>query len=201
MKFSLFTIIIFFSLGAQAQQDYILQINDSSFDISLDKPYNILLNGQKVNFKIKQKEILTYSTNLYNFSYSKDVKISKTEIDAGIEQISILTAEGSGLLIQKYETINPTSLNELMLTEMTKESINYGYKSKKTTYQRTLPSGQKVDVTRAELRYKDEVNIYEITSIGKKDEGILIVTMRLDEVKNTQGQKIIDLMWESLIVK
>jgi hypothetical protein len=113
----------------------------------------------------------------------------------------MLTAEGSGLLIQKYETLNTTSLNELMLSEMPKESINYGFVSKKSTYQKTLKSGHTINVTRAELRYKDEINIYEITSIGKKDEGILIVTIRLDEDKNTKGQKIINLMWESLIVK
>jgi hypothetical protein len=201
MKTLVFTIAIIFSLTAKAQQDYTFQINDSSFDISLDKPYNILLDGQKVNFKVTQKEILTYSTNLYSFSYSKDYKISKTQVDDGIEQISMLTAEGSGLLIQKYETLNPTSLNELMLNEMTKESINYGFMSKKSTYKKTLKSGQTINVTRAELRYKDEINIYEITSIGKKDEGILIITIRLDEDKNTQGQKIIDLMWESLMIK
>ncbi len=201
MKILLFTIIMICSLTSNAQQDYTFQINDSSFDVSLDKPFNVMVNGQKVNFKITQKDILTYSTNLYSFSYSKDYKISTTQVDAGIEQMSILTAEGSGLIIQKYEALNPTSLNELMLTEMTKESINYGFVSKKTNYKKTLKSGKIVDVTKADLRYKDEVNIYEITSIGKKDAGILIVTIRLDEDKNTQGQKIIDLMWESLIIK
>jgi hypothetical protein len=201
MKKIFFIITIICALNAKGQQDYTLQINDSSFDVSLDKEYSTFINDKKVTFKLKQKDILTHSNNLYIFQHSKDVKISKKEIDAGIEQISILTAEGSGLLIQQYQTMNPTLLNELMLKEMTKESINYGFKETKSTYKKVLKSGQIIDITKSVLKYKDEVNIYEIASIGKKDEGILIVTIRLDEDKNTQGQSIIDLMWESLIIK
>ena len=63
-----------------------------------------------------------------------------------------------------------------------------------------LKPGHEIAVTRSVLRYKDEVNSYEIASIGKKDAGIIIVTIRMDEDANTQGQKIIDLMWKSIKV-
>jgi hypothetical protein len=201
MKVFILIVLTIFITNANAQSDYTFQVNDSSFDIALDKSYVILVNGQKVNLKLAQKEELTYNTDLYSFLYPKAFKVSTTKVDDGIEQLSILTAEGSGLLIQKYNTINPTSLNELMLTEMTKESISYGYVAKKTNYTKTLKSGQEINIIKSELRYKDEVNVYEIASIGKKDEGILIVTIRLDENANTQGQKIIDLMWKSLQFK
>ena len=198
MKYLLTTLAIIMSLQAKCQEDYILKINGVTYNISLDKEYDISVGNQKLNFIFKQKDTLLYTDNLFSFQYPKGVKVSKTTIDDGITQIAIMTAEGSGLLIQSYASINPTLLNEIMLKELTKESISYGYESKRTDYKRNLKYGKEIDVNKAELTYKDDVNIYEVASIGKKDSGIIIVTMRMDNDLNNEGQKIIDLMWKSL---
>lgn len=189
------------ALGAQAQEDYVVRINDTLLNVELGKKYNTTVNGKKVSFSVKLKDTLTYADNLYSFLYLSHNKISKTKLDTSISQISILTAEGSGLLIQEYESINPTSLNEMMLSEITKESINYGFEMKRSTYKKRLKSGQEIVVTRAVLRYKEEVNIYEVASAGTKDAGLVIVTMRMSEIDDTPGQNIINLMWDSLRLK
>jgi hypothetical protein len=168
--------------------------------VALDTSYTIDVNGTKLKFRITSKDTLTYTNSFYSFLYPKAFKVSNSNIDIGIDQTSILTAEGSGILIQKYESINPTSLNEFILKEMTKESISYGFKSTRSTYKRKLKSGQEIEVTKAVLRYKDDVNIYEVASIGKKDAGLIVVTMKMDEDVNSQGQRVIDLMWQSLKV-
>ena len=198
MKYLLATSAIVLSLQAKCQEDYLLNINGNSFNVSLDKEYNISVNGQNLKFVFKQKDTLLYIDTLYSFQYPKGVKVSKKIIDEGIDQISILTAEGSGLIIQSYKSLNPTTLNELMLSELTKESISYGYESKRTNYKIKLNSGKEIEVTKAVLRYKDDINIYEVASIGKKDAGILIFTIRMDEDANNLGQQISDLMWKSL---
>jgi hypothetical protein len=153
-----------------------------------------------LKFIITSKDTLTYNNGFYSFLYPKGFSVLNSKIDIGIDQTSILTAEGTGIVIQKYESVNPTSLNEMMLTEMTNESISYGFESKRSIYKRKLKSGQEIEVTKAVLRYKEEVNIYEVASIGKKDAGLIIVTIKMDEDDNTQGQKVIDLMWQSLKV-
>ena len=135
---------------------------------------------------------------MYSFSHLKDFKVTKTEINPSIEQSSIMTSGGTGLIIQEYTSLNPTSLNEIMLNEMTKESISYGYALERSTYKRKLISGQEIEVTKAVLRYNDDINIYEVASVGKKDAGILVVTIKMDENIKSPGQKLIDLMWETL---
>jgi hypothetical protein len=92
-------------------------------------------------------------------------------------------------------------LNEIMISEVTKESLNYGFKMKRDDYTRQLESGQKLNIDKAILTYKNETNIYEVATIGKKDEGILIMTMIMDEKMSTQGRKIIEMLWNSLIYK
>ena len=157
--------------------------------------------GRKINFVLSANDTLIYNDDLYSFLYLKDFRVSKTKVEGGIEQIMLMTAEGSGILIQKYPSLNPTTLNEIMLTEVIKESLSYGYELKRNDYNRTLSSGQKIQINKAVLKYKDDTNVYEVASIGKKDEGILIITMVMDQNNSKQGQKLIDLMWSSLIYK
>jgi len=180
------------------QSDYEIYVNDTLFDLNLDTEYQVSINDELVTLRVMAKDTLQYDGILYSFKYSKDYKVSKTAIQDGIQQIMIMTAEGSGILIQEYTNLNPTMLNEMMLNEVTKESLNYGFKLSRKDYKRELISGQKIEVGKAVLKYKDETNIYEVASIGNKDEGILIMSIRMDDVIGTEGQKIIDMMWNTL---
>lgn len=201
LRTTLAIILLFAGTYSFAQNDYIIEINDTTFDISTDESYTILLDGKEVNFKFSQKDTLAYNDDLYSFKYSRDYKVSRMEIEEGIEQVMLITAEGSGILIQKYSTVNPSMMNEILLAEVTKESVSYGYEMTRKDYSRKLISGQKIEVDKAILTYKGEKNIYEVASIGKKDEGIMIMTMIMDDSMSEQGKKIIDLMWNSLTYK
>lgn len=200
MRKILLIVAFFWSLKGVSQEDFVIRMNDTLINVALDKSYNINIKGTNINFTLSSKDTLNYSNDFYSFLYPKAFRVSNSKIADGIEQITIVTAEGSGMIIQKYESINPTSLNEMMLTEMTKQSISYGFISKRSNYKRSLKSGQEIEANRAELRYKDDVSIYEVASIGKKDAGLIIVTMRMDDDNSNEGQKVIDLMWQSLKV-
>ena len=198
MKKILTVAAMLLSFSAFSQEDYVIKINDSTFNIALDKSYNKNINGANVSFIVRSKDTLIYEGNGYSFKYPKAFKVSETKVDDGITQIAIMTAEGSGIIIQQYETLNPTSLNEMMLTEITKESISYGFTQTEIEYKVKLQSGKELNVKKATLRYKDEVNIYEITSVGKKDAGLIIMSLRMDNDDYTEGKKLIDLMWQTL---
>jgi hypothetical protein len=199
MKKIILAISLFTTLKSYSQEDYTIQLGDTSFSAALDKSYNISVNGKLIEIKISQKDTLTFVDELYTFKYLKGFKVSKSKIDEGISQLVLLSAEGTGLIIQQYENLNPTNLIEFMLTELTKESISYGFESKRSTHELTLKNGKKTTVTKAVLTYKDEINTYEIAALGNKDSGIIITTMKMDNTENSQGQKLINLMWQSLL--
>lgn len=201
MKTTALVLCLFVFFQATAQEDYTVYIGDSAYKINLNGKYDVTINGKKTSLSLKLNDTLQYSDDYMSFKYTKDYSLSKTKIEEGIEQIMIMTADGSGILIQKYATINPTMLHELLLSEVTKESINYGFVQTREDYSRTIKSGHKIDIKKAVLKYKDDVNTYEITSIGKKDEGVLLMTVRMDNEKNSNGEKLIKLMWESLRFK
>ncbi|PKP15814.1 MAG: hypothetical protein CVU06_15855 [Bacteroidetes bacterium HGW-Bacteroidetes-22] len=201
MRFFLTFILLAFYTTIFGQSDYVMFVNDSSFNLTLDTEYQVSINDELVTLRVRVKDTLNYDDILYRFKYSKDYKVSKTVIEDGVEQIMIMTADGSGILIQQYTNLNPTMLNEMMINEVTKESLNYGFKLSREDYKRELISGQKIEVDKAVLKYKDQTNIYEVASIGNKDEGIIIMSIRLNYVIGTEGQKIIDLMWNTLFYK
>ena len=204
MKTLVLSLVLITSIHVFGQEDYTIQLNDKSFDIAADKQYEFDVDGKKITFILKSKDTLTYNDVFYSFNYPGTQKISKTKVEEGIEQIMLMTAGGSGILIQKYDNFNPTMLNEMMLNEMTKESISYGFKLTREDYSRTLKTGEKVNVLKAVLKYKDETSTYEVASYGKKDEGIMVMTMMMEilgEVSEPQGKKMIKLMWDSLMIK
>lgn len=184
--------------NAFAQEDYILKINDSNYPIALDKPYTIQINGKPVTFSMAMKDTLVFKSKIFSFSYPKGFKVSTTKLDAGITQVSIITADGNGFFIQEYDNFNPTSINDLLIREFTKESINYGYKEQRSTYNRTLASGENLAVDKSMLTYQEEQNQYEVASIGKKDSGIVVATIQVTNDVSPEGRKIIDLMWKTL---
>lgn len=203
MKTLVLSLVLVTSIHVFGQEDYTIQLNDKTFDIAADKQYEFNVDGKKITFILKSKDTLTYNDGFYSFNYPGTQKISKTEVEEGIEQIMLMTAGGSGILIQKYDNFNPAMLNEMMLNEITKESVSYGFKLTREDYSRTLKTGEKVNVLKAVLKYKDETSTYEVASYGKKDEGIMVMTMMteiLGEAAEPRGEKMIKLMWDSLMI-
>ncbi len=197
----LFVAVILLSFTALSQNDFIITINDESHQISLDENREFEINGKKVNIMVKEKDTLIYNNSFYDFNYVKKHSISKTVLDEGIEQIMMMTASGSGILVQKYDSFDPTMLQEMMLNEVTKESVSYGYKMERQDYDKTLVSGEKLRVLKAALEYKGEFETYEIAAFGKKDEGILIMTMNMNDEFDKDGADMIKLMWDTLKIK
>jgi len=174
---------------AQNEGNYILIINNDSIPVDLDKKTQYKTSKkEELTIKIIQPDILTYADDMISFSHHKSLSVSNTVVEEGVEQCMIMNATGNGFMIQKYKTINPSALTQLMLTEITKESINYGYTKTEKPFEKKLKSGQTIKGIQAILTYKGESEVYTVATYGAKDEGIVIVTMMLtegyDEAKN-----------------
>lgn len=190
--------IIVFSVNIYGQEDFILHINNQKMEIEPDKDYTVNVKGQEIKLNLSIKDTLIYKDEMLSFMYPKNYKVAKNDLGDGVTQFMIMNGEGSGYLIQKYTTMNPTMLNEMMLKELTKESISYGFELERKDYMKKLLTGNEVNIDRAVLTYKDEMNVYEVMSFGKKDEGILVVTMTMDSELSSESEKLISMMWNTL---
>lgn len=200
MKFNYSFLLLLLSTAITgfSQENYILEINGKKIPIELDRDYNATINGKPLSFKVHTKDTLTYNAKLFSLQHLKGSSIMKTDIDNDVVQYAIFTAEGGGLMIQEYGNINPEMMKELILHEITKENISYGYKLVREDYKRKLKSGEEIDVIRAVLKYRADTSIYEVTAVGGKDQGILITTMIPEESMAVIAKEYIALMWHSL---
>jgi hypothetical protein len=201
MKTILNFLAVLFVTTCLAQKDYNLEINGKLIELSLNEEQTVNIDGKKLKLNLTTKDTLSFESELFSFKYANDFKVSTLELEEGIKQVMLMTAEGSGVIIQEYTSINPTMLNEMMLTEVTKESLNYGYEMTREKYNKTLASGHEILIHKAVLTYKGDKSIYEVASIGGVDEGILIMTMISYDAMSSQGVKLINGMWNSLTYK
>ena len=198
-KLILFTIICF-NAFCQDQGNYQLIINGKTETIDVDQKIIYKTpNGENIEIELKQKPILSYSDNFVSFEYPKEYKPTKTDLGSGIEQIAIFSSLGTGVMIQEYSTMNPETMNELMLTEITKERIEYGYKMKRKDFTHKTKSGQEITGIKATLKYQDDIQEYIIASFGQKDKGVLVMTMINDEFRK-QEKIILETFYDSLFL-
>ncbi len=182
---------------SQESENYIVIINKDSIKMNLNENYkHKQKSGEELNIKIIQPNILTYRDKMISFNHNNAINVSNTKIEEGIEQCMAINANGNGFMIQKYQNINPTGLTQLMLNELTKESVSYGYTMEEKPFKKTLASGENIEGTEAVLRYKDNEEVYTVAIYGAKDEGIIVVTMMLSI--DFADKQMIDLFWDSL---
>ncbi|PKG42866.1 hypothetical protein [Psychroflexus sp. MES1-P1E] len=185
---------------AQNQGNYIIIINNDSIRVDINNDFSYkTTSGEELTISIIQPDILTYSDDMISFSHDKSLSVSNSKIEQGIEQCMIVKSTGNGFMVQKYQTMNPSSLTQLMLNELTKESINYGYSKSEKKFKKKLKSGQIIEGIQATLKYKGEKEVYTVATYGAKDEGIIVITMLLNE-DFKEDQEIIKLFLETLSI-
>ncbi len=198
MKNSLQILILLMivSLSLPRAEDYVITINGISKEIGLDKETTLILpDGTSLNLTLHQKEYLLFTGDFFSFEHKNEYKPNRNDLGDGVFQTMIATPLGTGILVQEYMQMNPTHLVDLMLNELTKEEVDYGYK-----YSEEKVSKKVGDVTfigkQAVTTYPGEEWTRSVLAYGWKDKGILIITfIEKDNYKNER--ELIEHLWES----
>lgn len=179
--------------------NYILTIDGKAQEIDLGQTSTVTLeNGQTIEIILDQKEVLTFKTNNFSFDYPSELTPARTDLGDGIYQTMLATPMGSLILVQEYENIDPSSMVDLMLHELTKEEVQYGYKITESKETRTA-NGKEFKGKKALATYRGEENTRHVMTHSDRDAGLLVVTM-LDKTAPEKDVKMIDRFWESIAV-
>ncbi len=183
-------------LGQEAG-NYLIIINNDTISLDLNKETEYKTKkGEKLSIVLTQPKLLTYVDEMISFKYPKSSSVSNTVIEDGIEQCMVMKSSGNGFIVQKYSTIDPSSLTSLMLNEITKESISYGYTKAEKEFTKKLVSGQEIKGIQSTLTYKGESEVYTVATYGGRDEGIIVITMVMGE--EFADKDLIDLFLNTL---
>ena len=104
---------------------------------------------------------------------------------------------GTLVMVQEYTTLDPSGLVNLMVGELTKEEIKYGYKIVKKDVSRKLSSGARLKGKLVTSTYRAKVIVRQVLTFKAKDAGVLLVT-QIEKTSPVAEKKIIDAFYKTL---
>ena len=200
MKSLLCLLFTAFTSCVLAEGDYVLKLGEKSIEVSLGEKQTVTLtNGQKLEVLLVKKDVLTFQSDAFSFKYKSTYSPSKTDLGNDVRQTMMTTALGTGVLVQDYGSLDPTTLIDLMANELTKEEIRAGYKKEEKAAEKKLADGTVLKGKTITTTYKDDQWTRMVLAQGGNEKGILVVTFV--EKSNETEQPMIDLFWESFRLK
>ncbi|MCW8886198.1 MAG: hypothetical protein OQK12_13255 [Motiliproteus sp.] len=184
-----------------AFKNYQLIIDGKVFELNLDEDIEVITgNGAKSMVRIVEKPFSEYTDDFIAFHHKSGLSVSSHHLGNGITQLMTATATGTVVLVQEYTSIDPSSLTRLMLNEVTKESVQYGYQLTDSPHSRSLKSGETMNGLKATLSYRDEETYVEVLAYGKKDVGVLVIT-QIDKSYLDSDREVLSRFWDTFQLK
>ncbi len=180
--------------------NYILTIDGKQYELDLGEPTTVTIRGdQKVQVKLEKKDVVVFETSTFAFSHPGSATPARTDLGDGVHQTMMASPTGSLVMIQEYSGLNPSGLVDLMLTELTKEEVQYGYEITKEQVSRTLADGRTVSGKRAISKYGAHEYERWVVCYGAKDAGIMIIT-QIEKGASRDDVAMLDLFWKTVTI-
>ena len=190
--------------GAARAEDpkaFKLTIDGVTVDIDPGEDVDVTLPGGKTSkVRLEHNDFATFSGGTFSFVHSSRNSVTKTDLGDGIAQYLMASALGTIVLVQEYDKMNPVSLNQLMLQEMTRESVQAGGTLTQEPTTRKLADGKELTGVKATVKTRTDSADFEIVGFGLADQGLLFITRIGDQDVATE-KPLIDKFWENLKVK
>ncbi|RUW74716.1 hypothetical protein [Mesorhizobium sp. M2A.F.Ca.ET.067.02.1.1] len=168
---------------------------DPGEDIDLKLP-----SGRTSKVRLDHNDFATFSGGTFSFVHPSNYSVTKIDLGDGIAQYLMASALGTLVVVQKYDKMNPVSLNQLMLQEMTRETVQAGGQLTQQPMTRKLAHGKELTGLKATVKTRTDRADFEIVGFGTADQGLLFIT-RIGDQDNATEQPLIDKFWETLKVK
>lgn len=198
-------LIVWFFAGdvyaGEEYKNYELIIDGKAYDLNINEEIEAVVNsGKTVTVILRKKPYIQYSDQMVSFQHKSELSVSSQDLGDGISQLMSTTATGTLIMIQEYSGMNPSMLVPMMLKELTKESVDYGYKMTQENVTHKLNSGIIITGLKATLKYKGEESYWEVLAYGKKDTGVLVIT-QIDREFIKTDKEIHSHFWKTLKLK
>jgi hypothetical protein len=206
MKTKLITIFIFLMFLshpalAEDSKNYVLSVEGKDYEIGLDGSVIAKTKeGQDITIGLKRKEFSTFTKDVVSFEHRSDLSVAATDIERDIHQYLTASALGTLIIIQQYDTLNPSSLTELMLKQLSADDLATGYTMDKSDFSRTLADGTVMKGLRANLKHKNDDVDLQVLATDSGDGGVIAMT-RINHDMGAAEAPIIDRFWATLKLK
>ena len=187
--------------SAEDMKAFRLKIGDTTVEINAGESVDVTLpGGQKTTVVLNRNPFVSYSSEAFSFVLPGDMSVAKTKLNDSVTQHLAASARGTVVLLQEYKGVNPASLTQLMLQELTKKSAKAGADITQASSSRKLADGKVMNGLTAKAKTPSGVTEYEVEAYGTNDRGIIAITV-IEEARMASEGDILKRFWESLAIK
>ena len=186
---------------AEDSKNYVLSVEGKDYEIGLDGSVIAKTKeGQDITIGLKRKKFSTFTKDVVSFEHRSDLSVATTDIERDIHQYLTASALGTLIIIQQYDTLNPSSLTELMLKQLSTDDLATGYTMDKSDFSRTLADGTVMKGLRANLKHKNDDVYLQVLATDSGDGGVIAMT-RINHDMGVAEEPIIERFWATLKLK
>lgn len=183
--------------GVAAAGGYVLTLDGKSSELDLDQDTTIVIDGKTVTARLQRKEQQVFRDGGLSFEHPAAVQPSTTDINDQVRQFMLVSANGNGILVQRYEGIDPAAVVDLMVSEMTDEEVAAGYTRKIEPATRQLADGRTLSGKRVRTTSKDESWDRYVFASGNNSGGYIVVSM-IEAARAARDAAMIERVWKTL---
>lgn len=178
--------------------DYILTIDGQKYEVTIGKPATVKLpNGDNIRLTLNKKAIVSFNSENFSFQHPGKLTPSQKDLGDGVSQTIMVSPLGTLVIVQEYTTIDPSRLVDMMLDELTKEEVKYGYHITKSPATRKLSSGAVLQGKMAVSKYRGHEYTRYVLCYKARDAGIMIVT-QIEKGAPRDDRVMLETFWKSL---
>jgi len=198
-KTSLFGIAcVVFAGGFASAGNYVLAIDGKKHEVEVGKQKNVeLSDGKTIKVVLEKKAIVSFKAENLSFEHPSGVAPSRTEIRDGIQQTMMATPLGTLVLVQEYAKIDPAGLVDMMISQLTKEEKQRGYKITNSPAKTKLASGKTLTGRKSISTHKGEQTTRHVLCYSISDAGVMIIT-QIDNEAPPEDRSMVDVFWKTL---
>lgn len=189
--------LVALTAGQAHAGNFTLTINGKKFEVDLDTVKVIKVGGRTLRLKLAKKTVVQFKTKNFAFDHPSRLAPSRTSLGNGIFQTMMASPVGTLIMVQEYTTLDPSGLVDLMVGELTKEEIKYGYKIVKKDISRKLASGARLKGKLVTSTYRTKVIVRQVLTFKAQDAGVLLVT-QIEKASPAAELKVIDTFYKTL---
>lgn len=180
--------------------DYVLTIDGKPYEVDLGEKATLKLpDGHTLGVTLDKKTVVSFKSEHFSFEHPSRLAPSRSDLGDGIFQTMMASPLGTMVILQEYTTLNPSSLVDVMLNELTKEEADYGYKITRSPATKKLANGAQLNGKVAVSAYKDDEYTRHVLTYESRDEGIMIIT-QVEKAASQEDLAMMETFWKSLVI-
>jgi len=190
---------------ADQPKNFVVSIDGTEYPIDPGEKLTVKgKGGAEFQLGLRQSDVGTFHGDFVSFQHGKGQNVTSTQIGSDTKQHMIATNLGSLVLVQEYAGIDPRSLAELMLKQLSKDDIRDGGEMEKKPGKREIAGGVTLEGLTAKIVIKKtgvtRTIRMEVMTGGTSDHGIVAVS-RIDNEAGPDDEKMVARFWDSMSVK